>query len=514
MGLLSTAVGGLLSVSGNAVGSIASVYWTSSSLSLYGMMIFMLLGLGIIYTIIVICVAAYLKDLSILLPHSVASQRRLCCGQLCRRSRRAGFGFHKLGSEDFDDHNESIRNQDIHEAGVGLLSSEQASASKVMVVDPEASIDPTTCFSSADTVGARVGPVWLSRLTQVELLIVMGLNNVFAATTQFYATPPSREPPLLQSILPCISMVAVIPFSKLLLGDRKQYWAKEPILAVLLVTSAVLTSVLPTVLDPASSSGASSSGAESSANTLAWSFVFFLSQVGTALAFTLQQAYLIRAGALLPGAPHSYTQITMLRSLMYNQLIVSGFLACLFWMDILPWWGSTAGGIDDWAAGVSFSFACSLFGPSSVHQSSLDGQTLVCNSSTPVYAFTFLLTYVAYLYGSMLVNTDSAVFTTALTVAQTFIVSIYWLIPGTDPNPSDTPLWSVVVAVLLSSVGIAILKNWESRTDTKDQFGLQALPIEAERVRRYLANAAATKAAIEVDDAGDHESALLALPSG
>ena len=56
-----------------------------------------------------------------------------------------------------------------------------------------------------------------------------------------------------------------------------------------------------------------------------------------------------------------------------------------------------------------------------------------------------------------------AVITTALT-------SLYFLLPHTNPNAANTPLWSVVVALALSLTGLVLWKRWEAATPADEQF--------------------------------------------
>ena len=91
MGLLFTAVGVAACLIGNTGGSVASILWTASRLSLFGLMLLQLAGLGLCFFGILACAALRLRDARVLLPHDRASQRRLfCCGELCPRATAAG----------------------------------------------------------------------------------------------------------------------------------------------------------------------------------------------------------------------------------------------------------------------------------------------------------------------------------------------------------------------------------------------------------------------------------------
>ena len=79
------------------------------------------------------------------------------------------------------------------------------------------------------------------------------------------------------------------------------------------------------------------------------------------------------------------------------------------------------------------------------------------------------LTFVPKLAAIALVSSDSAVYGSVLQIAVGVLQTIVFLIPGTNPNASTTPLWSVLVSVALSVGGIAAYKRWES-TQGEDVF--------------------------------------------
>ena len=57
----------------------------------------------------------------------------------------------------------------------------------------------------------------------------------------------------------------------------------------------------------------------------------------------------------------------------------------------------------------------------------------------------------------------------------TCLTSAYFLIPGTNPNASHTPLWSVLVSLVLSLAGLVTWKWWEAQTPAEEQFAVTAL---------------------------------------
>jgi hypothetical protein len=457
--LLFAIVGVVLALGGNSIGSVVSVYWTGEGLSLFGLMVVQLAGLGACFFVILAAVAASTRDWRVVLPHSLPSQRRLfCLGTLCARATRRGACCPppRDAADDADD-----------------------AADALAEAPPDA----------AD--GGAPAARWShDALTQTELLFVMGAINMLSAVTQLYATPPDRTPPVLQALLPCAMVAASPPISKALLLDRKTYLSPAPIGAALLISAALVVSLLPSFL--VSSSDAAPSPTESSPDEIAWSIVFFVSMLLSAVAIIYQQLYLIRAGTLVEGVSSGHTGVAMLRALAYNQVLVFAYLLPLFWLDVLPWWGSSSGGVGGFFKDVGFAIACSLMGPAGL------GGSASCPSSTPTWFYSYLFSYVFYLYGTMMVARDSAVFNALLNVAMTGILAAFWLfVPSANPDPdaAATPTWSVVASFLLSSLGILVLKRWESgEGEVADQFGVCALECERRVIEAAVAAAAAAKA--------------------
>ena len=55
-------------------------------------------------------------------------------------------------------------------------------------------------------------------------------------------------------------------------------------------------------------------------------------------------------------------------------------------------------------------------------------------------------------------------------VATVCVTSLFWLIPGTNPNATTTPLWSVLISLVTSLGGMWVWKMWEARTPADEQF--------------------------------------------
>jgi len=491
MGLLFTAVGVAACLVGNTGGSVASILWTASQgLSLFGLMLLQLFGLALCFFGVLAAAALYLRDARVLLPHDRAAQRRLfCCGALCPKATRSsvwggGGGGGGGGSGGGGG------------GGGEAEDSEDAFGDALVGAAPQ---PPPTTTSDAG-ISSRLG-AFMAGFSQAEFMLgPMGAINTVSALSQWYATPPARTPPLLQALLPVAMIAATPPLSKLFLRDRKVYTALVPAAAIGLVVASVVVSMLPSMLQAGSGggdsngsggggggsggSGGGSGGAavESNLDTLLWSLIFTVSQALSAGAFVFQQLYLVRAGALLPGASPRRVWLAMLRNLAYNQLIVTFYALALFWLDILPWFGSSRG-IGELASGLRGSLACSVLGAG-------EG----CAAATPLYALAYLLFYVVYLGGTFMVSKDSAVFSALLSVAMTALLDLWWIsFPQTNPDPTSaaaTPAWSVGVSFALSATGIVLLKRWEGQTPAELQFGAAPLACEAAEVAAEAAAAA------------------------
>ena len=387
------------------ISNVAQVYWLSNStMSLYGQFVFFLAAVSVSSLSLLAVHALRARDVRILLPDHDERQRRLFFCTLCR-SRPAVVS------------NASMLNDSWR--------------------TPQTALPP---FSF--TFGA---------MTQTELLFLMGLSNATASILQWYSTPPTREPPLLNSVIPCLAVVFSVPLSKWWLRDQKRYSAIAPLLSFFAIALGCVVSLLPAMI-----AGDGLGGGESQRDLFLWTLVNIASQLPSAGSLVLIQAYLMRSDALASasGADEAAlvnNKITaVLRFVLYNQIGVAFGIACLWWLDIVPWFGS-----EDLASlreGVSFAFSCSLGMSASPN----------CAPLVPLWALLGVAPYTIYLACIALISADSAVFGNVVQVVQTIMQSAFFLIPGTNPNASATPVWSTLVSVTLSIGGVAYYKAWES----------------------------------------------------
>lgn len=334
--IIPVALGATLAITGYTVSIVSMVYWLTAPLSLYGRLLYMILGIAVMAFLMLAALAYFYGDARILLTHHNRSGRRLFCCTLCPSASP---------DDSVGDDTEGMR--DSRAAGWALR--------------------------------------W-DRLSQTEVMFLLGINNGIlsvmgvsgalafwcrrgrsyqvSALAQFFATPPTREPPLIGSLLASLSVVAAIPLSKYSLSDRKRYVAAMPLLAVALILASTVVSLLPALLQ-AARGGSLGGGAEAAGDVLAWTLIVAAVQVPTAMAnVSVQaymgragaerrggkgrgdasvQAYLGRAGAHLPGeAGRRASAVGVFRFVFYNQAFVLATVAALFWVDLLPWFGSSA----------------------------------------------------------------------------------------------------------------------------------------------------------------------------
>jgi hypothetical protein len=111
-----------------------------------------------------------------------------------------------------------------------------------------------------------------------------------------------------------------------------------------------------------------------------------------------------------------------------------------------------------------FSLTCSFAGPSALGDIAASYPLLsspACDPATPGFAYGFVLAYtVAYLGGAAL-NRESSTYTMLIFVLVTMLTSAFWFIPNT---PGERPtVWAVVIALVLSLGGMCLWKYWESK---------------------------------------------------
>ena len=273
----------------------------------------------------------------------------------------------------------------------------------------------------------------------------------------------------LQAVLQNSGIIFAVPFSILLLGDKKRYLSPLPLLCIGLVAASIAVSVLPTVLEGHAGDGFNG------ANSIGWILAYLAGIVPGALYNTLQQKYLLRSGALQPGVSSSFVTKTTLRMLFWCNLWQTLWLGALWWLDITPHFGFSDSP-SSWWDNTLFSLSCSVAGKAGAIAhgggTSADQCVSVWGTSPSIWAFAFAIAYSVSYIGSAQLNRESSTFNLMVAVVTVALTSGFFLIPGTNPNSNTTPLWSVLVSLALSLTGMILWKVWESRVPPSEQFSV------------------------------------------
>jgi hypothetical protein len=327
-----------------------------------------------------------------------------------------------------------------------------------------------------------LSPPWTARrLTHAQLLVGVGLANALNGFGIVYASPAKRTPPLVQTILQNGNILAAVPCSKLLLGDRKTYLSREPLFAASLLFVSIAVSIAPTLANSLQAGPAAA----------AWIFVYLFGIAQGALYNTIQQLYLVKQGLLRAGCTRREEAKAILRALLFSNLAQAGSYVLLFWIDALPWFGFSDS-LSALGKNTGRSLGCSLFG--------LGGAA--CPPRTPAFAWAFVLAYACSYLAAAQLNKESATFNMLCLVCVTATTAVVFEIPGANPNAGSTPLWSVLIALCLSLAGSVLWKRWEMKTPADEQFAANDEPDE---LRQLLLDAE--------EETGEPEE-VLALANG
>lgn len=266
-------------------------------------------------------------------------------------------------------------------------------------------------------------------------------------------------------------IIFAIPFSIGLLGDKKKYLSPWPLGCIGLVVLSIVVSIIPTIQDGTAGAGFSS------ARSIGWICVYLLGIVPGAAYNTVQQLYLLRSGALQPGVSADFVTRATLRMLFYCNFWQAFWLLALWWLDVVPSFGTSATPAEFWTNTV-FSLTCSYGGRGAAVGPDASQCTSVWGTQPNLWAFCFVLGYSVSYIGSAQLNRESATFNLMVAVVTVAATSAYFLIPGTNPNSSTTPVWSVLVSLALSLSGMVMWKVWESRTPAEQQFSVNVAASE------------------------------------
>lgn len=253
-------------------------------------------------------------------------------------------------------------------------------------------------------------------LTHSQVLFLVGFLNSLNGWLIVYASPSDRTPPLIQAVLQNAGVLFSVPFSKVLLGDRKSYLTRQPMIATGLILTSVAVSLAPSLMQ------SGSGGGFSSASNIAWCFIYLFGLAPGAGYNVVQQLYFLRTGMLEPDVPPKVVARNTLRALFWGNAAQGvSFLLC-FWIDLIPWFG-TSKDLSSFLSSTGFSLACSIGGPSL--SSAWSSQT--CTGNTPIWAWAFVGGYAFSYVGAAQLNRESATFNMLVLVVVTMTTAAFWV---------------------------------------------------------------------------------------
>lgn len=178
-----------------------------------------------------------------------------------------------------------------------------------------------------------------------------------------------------QAVLQNSGVVFSVPASIVVLGDRKAYLSRLPLLAGGLVAASIAVSIVPTIV-----SGTAGDGFAGGASTIGWIAIYLFGIAPGAAYNVVQQLFLIRSGALAPGVSRHAVARASLRALFWCNVAQLAWLLILWPLDILPWFGASSNASEFYNETL-FSLSCSIGGPAA----SVNGDPSRCASvfSTP-----------------------------------------------------------------------------------------------------------------------------------
>jgi hypothetical protein len=427
--------------------NVTIVFWTDASVNAFGILLLCGAFFGVFFGTMLLIFACIFRDPAALAPSDDAAECRLFVWPFCKRTR-SSIGIQAIQSPQKGDFRGSW--------GVVVSNEEKDSA-------------------IYEEMNSAV------HLTQAQVLFLVGFLNTLNGFLIVYASPSQRTPPLVQAIIQNAGVIFSVPFSLLALGDKKRYCSIVPAFAAFLIAASVAVSLTPAFLN---GGGSAISGAQS----IGWCIIYLFGVAASAAFNVCQQLYFIRSGMLLEEAS-AYQQVrTMLRALFWSNVAQPVSYILMFWVDLLPWFG-TSSSISTLLKSTTYSIACSVGGPKIASYAltavgTYGDKTPVCENDTPIWAWAFMMSYVLSYIGGARLNRESATFMMLTLVVVTMTTATFWLIPGTNPNPSSTPLWSVLTSLGLSIIGTLIWKWWENQTPADEQFSVIAdSNVGEERVR-------------------------------
>eukprot|EP01091_Cochliopodium_minus_P015880 TRINITY_DN5768_c0_g1_i2.p1 TRINITY_DN5768_c0_g1~~TRINITY_DN5768_c0_g1_i2.p1 ORF type:complete len:250 (-),score=42.81 TRINITY_DN5768_c0_g1_i2:78-827(-) len=180
------------------------------------------------------------------------------------------------------------------------------------------------------------------------------LNGIFIV----YSSDPTRTPPVLQAILANTSIFWGILTTKLIVGKNApmNYCQTTPIFSLLMITSGIILSLLPTVIGTIKGTIPFFHGA----GGLIWSVLFMLGVIPGSIINVIEERFLKMRKREEKDNENRSRFFDMVVMLAYSGTCQLICMICLFWVDLIPNFGSSNGSIHAFFDNIYLSLKCFL----------------------------------------------------------------------------------------------------------------------------------------------------------
>lgn len=298
------------------------------------------------------------------------------------------------------------------------------------------------------------GQPWWYGWREFGFCAVIGIFNALSQLLFFYSSDSTRTAAIIQPILSSATIFYSIPMTKVILKDSKKYFTPLPMIALGIVLLGLAIGLVPGFV-------AIARGKASFGGTLYWPIIYLLSYAPVSAYNVLQQYLLLDFAdkhSEHSNQPRDYISETLYVVFWTTLWLLFGG-ALFFWMDLIPGFGLNPTISSFWSSFV-LGMQCG-FGTVSVQG--------VCQG-TQLYTYLYAIGYVLSYWASARLNEQSANYTMLSQVCVSPLAVLFWLIfPKLNPTTYPQPLWSVMPALVLSSVGLTMWRIWEIKVEKKQE---------------------------------------------
>eukprot|EP00696_Hemimastix_kukwesjijk_P005681 gnl/Hemi2/17159_TR5709_c0_g1_i1.p1 gnl/Hemi2/17159_TR5709_c0_g1~~gnl/Hemi2/17159_TR5709_c0_g1_i1.p1 ORF type:complete len:417 (-),score=128.75 gnl/Hemi2/17159_TR5709_c0_g1_i1:105-1295(-) len=292
-------------------------------------------------------------------------------------------------------------------------------------------------FSTLAFLHATTNEITYDRTNFPHLkLFMVGFFNALNGILIVYASPPQRTSPALQAILPNALVPFTVFFSKVIL---KKVYSTKSLIGACVVGLGIIISLIPvfTNMDGLGSS-------------VIWPLIFTFGVVPGAAMNVLEEAAF--------SDMKSLHVVFLLAWTSFYQLISMAFL---FWVDLLPGFGSSSNFNDFWN-NLSYGFSCFF---NTTDRVVVDADC----SSAGWKGMIFIMAYVGtYYYGGLLMKYASANFQVFAQMCVTPLSVLFWFFfPSLNTGDPITGLMilcdSIAVVVMVAGLVYYRFSEMEAR---------------------------------------------------